>query len=142
MTGTTTEVVLPILSQGGLKVGRDFFLAFSPEREDPGNAEFSINQIPKVVGGTTQACTDVTSLYYGNVFKEVVPVDSPEIAEMSKLLENIFRSVNIALVNELKMLCDRMGIDVWKVIDAASTKPFGFMPFMPGTGLRRHCIPP
>lgn len=139
--GTTSEVVLPILSQGGLKVGRDFFLAFSPEREDPGNADFSINQIPKVVGGTTQACSDVTSLYYGNVFKEVVPVDSPEIAEMSKLLENIFRSVNIALVNELKMLCDRMGIDVWKVIDAASTKPFGFMPFTPGPGLGGHCIP-
>ena len=139
--GTTTEVVLPILTTGGLKVGQDFFLAYSPEREDPGNAGFSINRIPKVVGGTCQVCTDIACLYYGSIFKEVVPVDSPEIAEMSKLLENIFRSVNIALVNELKMLCDRMGIDVWKVIDAASTKPFGFMPFFPGPGLGGHCIP-
>ena len=139
--GTTKEVVLPILRKTGLELGSDFFLAFSPEREDPGNTEYAIGGIPKVVGGMTQECTELACLYYGSLIKEVVPVDSPQIAEMSKLLENIFRSVNIALVNELKMLCDRMDIDVWKVIDAASTKPFGYMPFYPGPGLGGHCIP-
>lgn len=139
--GTTEEVVLPILSKTGLEVGRDFFLAFSPEREDPGNPDYSIREIPKVVGGMTQDCTGLACLYYRSLIDEVVPVDSTQIAEMSKLLENIFRSVNIALVNELKMLCDRMDIDVWKVINAASSKPFGYMPFYPGPGLGGHCIP-
>lgn len=139
--GTTRDVLLPILSESGLKAGDDFFVSFSPEREDPGNPDFSISQIPKVIGGMTEDCTDLSCLYYEALFKEVVPVDTPEIAEMSKLLENIFRSVNIALVNELKMLCDRMDIDIWKVIEAASTKPFGFMPFYPGPGLGGHCIP-
>ena len=139
--GTTTELMLPLLAAGGLEVGKDFFLAFSPEREDPGNANFTISTIPKVVGGVTPACTELSSLYYEKIFKQVVRVSSPAVAEASKLLENIFRSVNIALVNELKMLCDRMGIDVWEVIEAASTKPFGYMPFYPGPGLGGHCIP-
>jgi len=139
--GTTTELLQPLLERGGLKVGRDFFLAFSPEREDPGNTKYPIRKIPKVVGGVTPACTALTAHYYGKVFERVVPVSTPAVAETCKLLENIFRSVNIALVNELKMVCDRMGIDVWEVIDAAATKPFGFMPFYPGPGLGGHCIP-
>ncbi len=139
--GTIEELVLPILARSGLKVGEGFFLAYSPEREDPGNERFTIKNIPKVVGGVTDACTELTSMYYDRVFESVIKVRSPATAELTKLLENIFRSVNIALVNELKILCHRMGIDVWEVIEAASTKPFGFMPFYPGPGLGGHCIP-
>jgi UDP-N-acetyl-D-glucosamine dehydrogenase len=139
--GTTTELVQPILERGGLRVGEDFFLAFSPEREDPGNRSFNISTIPKVIGGVTPRCTERATAYYGPIFKSIVPVSTPAAAELCKLLENIFRGVNIALVNELKMLCDQMGIDIWEVIDAASTKPFGFMPFYPGPGLGGHCIP-
>jgi UDP-N-acetyl-D-glucosamine dehydrogenase len=139
--GTTEELVLPILAAGGLKVGEDFFLAFSPEREDPGNKTFSVGSIPKVVGGVTPDCTEVACALYSRVCTRVVPVSKPGAAELCKLLENIFRSVNIALVNELKMLCNRMGLDVWEIIDAAATKPFGFMPFYPGPGLGGHCIP-
>ena len=139
--GTTEEVLRPLLEAGGLRAGEDFFLAFSPEREDPGNRTHALPDIPKVVGGATPACAAAASALYGRVFKTVVPVSSPAAAEMSKLLENIFRSVNIALVNELKMLCDRMGLDVWEIIAAAATKPFGFMPFQPGPGLGGHCIP-
>lgn len=139
--GTTEEVLLPVFERTGLKVGTDFFLAFSPEREDPANPDFTISNIPKVLGGMTPACTELAAQYYGTIFKQVVPVSNPAVAELSKLLENVFRSVNIALVNELKMLCDRMGLDVWEVIDAAATKPFGFMPFYPGPGLGGHCIP-
>ncbi|MBX7257821.1 MAG: nucleotide sugar dehydrogenase [Candidatus Hydrogenedentes bacterium] len=139
--GTTTELVLPILESSGLEVGKDFFLAFSPEREDPGNPRFTISNIPKVVGGVTDTCSEVAAQYYSRIFQRIVPVTTPEAAELCKLLENIFRSVNIALVNELKILCDRMGIDIWEVIDAAATKPFGYMPFYPGPGLGGHCIP-
>ncbi len=139
--GTTEEILLEKFAKTGLKVGVDYFLAFSPEREDPGNAKFTIRTIPKVVGGMTEKCSELTKQYYGTIFDRVVPVTKPAVAELSKLLENIFRSVNVALVNELKMLCDRMDIDVWEVIDAAATKPFGFMPFYPGPGLGGHCIP-
>ncbi len=139
--GTTDEVLRPILERGGLKAGVDFHLAFSPEREDPGNPKFSTKTIPKVVGGHTPACLEVAAALYKGALEEVVPVSSTRVAELTKLLENIFRSVNIALVNELKMLCDRMGLDVWEVIQASSTKPFGFMPFYPGPGLGGHCIP-
>ncbi len=139
--GTTEELILPVLAAGGLKVGEDFFLAFSPEREDPGNKNFTVGTIPKVVGGVTTVCTQVASALYQRICGRVVPVSRPGAAELSKLLENIFRSVNIALVNELKMLCDRMGLDIWEIIDAAATKPFGFMPFYPGPGLGGHCIP-
>ncbi len=139
--GTTEEVLLPLFERSGLKVGADFFLAFSPEREDPANPDFTISNIPKVLGGMTPACTELAAQYYATIFKQIVRVSNPAVAELSKLLENIFRSVNIALVNELKMLCDRMGLDVWEVIDAAATKPFGFMPFYPGPGLGGHCIP-
>ncbi len=139
--GTTTEVLLPLLSLHGGRPGVDFFLAFSPEREDPGNPQFSIANIPKVIGGVTRECADLATRLYGTIFDKTVTVTCPETAELCKLLENIFRSVNIALVNELKMLCDRMGLDVWEVIDAAATKPFGYMPFYPGPGLGGHCIP-
>jgi len=139
--GTTEELILPRLKSGGLKVGQDFFLAFSPEREDPGNKRFTTHQIPKVVAGVTPSCQKVVTALYGQIIKEVVPVSSPRVAELTKLLENIYRSVNIALVNELKMLADRMGIDIWEVIEAASTKPFGFSPFYPGPGMGGHCIP-
>lgn len=139
--GTTREVLLPILERGGRQVGRDFFLAFSPERIDPGNPYHGIGNVPKVVGGVTPECARRAETLYGRVVREVHVVANPESAEMSKLLENVFRGVNIALVNELSILCDRMGIDVWEVIDAASTKPFGFMPFHPGPGLGGHCIP-
>jgi UDP-N-acetyl-D-glucosamine dehydrogenase len=139
--GTTAEVLKPILEQGsGLKADQDFFLAFSPERENPGSG-VSTHSIPKVVGGDTPASLEAALALYGSAFERVVPVSSTRVAEMTKLLENIFRSVNIALVNELKMLCDRMGMDVWEVIDAASTKPFGYMAFQPGPGLGGHCIP-
>jgi len=139
--GTTEELILPRLESTGLKVGRDLFLAFSPEREDPGNKRFSTPQIPKVVAGVTPACQKVVTTLYGQIIKKVVPVSTPRVAELTKLLENIYRSVNIALVNELKMLADRMGIDIWEVIEAASTKPFGFSPFYPGPGMGGHCIP-
>jgi UDP-N-acetyl-D-glucosamine dehydrogenase len=139
--GTTEELVLPRLESIGLKVGRDFFLAFSPEREDPGNKRFTTGKIPKVVGGVTSACREVAAALYQKVIEKVVSISSPRAAELTKLLENIYRSVNIALVNELKMLADRMGIDIWEVIEAASTKPFGFSPFYPGPGMGGHCIP-
>lgn len=139
--GTTEEVMKPILERGGLKAGEDFYLAFSPEREDPGNASFNTRTIPKIVGGYSPACMEVAQALYGSALSEIVPVSSTRVAEMAKLLENIFRCVNIALVNELKMLCDRMHVDVWEVIQAASTKPFGFMAFYPGPGLGGHCIP-
>lgn len=139
--GTTREVVLPILERSGLRVGVDFFLAFSPEREDPGNPKFSTRTIPKVVGGMGEAALRLACTLYETIVPRTVPVSSPDAAEATKLLENIFRSVNIALVNELKVVFQRMGIDIWEVIQAASTKPFGFMPFYPGPGLGGHCIP-
>ena len=139
--GTTDEVVRPILEKGGLVAGRDFFLAFSPERVDPGNAHFTTRNVPKVVGGTTSACTALAKLLYSASIEQVVEVSSTRVAEMVKLLENTFRAVNIGLVNELALMCDRLGISVWEVVDAAATKPFGFMPFYPGPGLGGHCIP-
>jgi len=139
--GTTEELILPQLESTGLKVGKDFFLAYSPEREDPGSKRFTTSQIPKVVSGVTPSCKKIATALYGQVIQKVVPVSSPRVAELTKLLENIYRSVNIALVNELKMLSDRMGIDIWEVIEAASTKPFGFSPFYPGPGMGGHCIP-
>ena len=139
--GTTDELLLPILEAQGLRVGRDFSLAFSPEREDPGNPDFTTRQIPKVVGGITPTCTRLIKCFYGEVFDRVVAVSSTRAAELTKLLENIFRSVNIAMVNEMKILCHHMDIDLFEVIEAAKTKPFGFMPFYPGPGLGGHCIP-
>jgi UDP-N-acetyl-D-glucosamine dehydrogenase len=139
--GTTEELILPMLEATGLKVGEDFFLAFSPERVDPGNPTFTTHNIPKVVGGVTPACTETARTLYRATLDTVIPVSSTRVAEMVKLLENTFRSVNIGLVNELALMCDSMGIDVWEVIDAAGTKPFGFMPFYPGPGLGGHCIP-
>jgi UDP-N-acetyl-D-glucosamine dehydrogenase len=139
--GTTREVVLPALEASGLEVGKDFNLAYSPERVDPGNTRWRPQQVPKVVGGITDECTERAAALYRDSIEQVHRVSSPEAAELTKLLENIFRSVNIALVNELAQLCDRMGIDVWEVVDAASTKPFGFMRFEPGPGLGGHCIP-
>ena len=139
--GTTREVLLPILESTGLKVGEDFHLAFAPERVDPGRTDWTTQNVPKVVGGITKGCIERAAALYGTALDTVHTVSSPEAAELTKLLENIFRSVNIALVNELAQLCDRMGIDVWEVIDAASTKPFGFMRFNPGPGLGGHCIP-
>ena len=139
--GTTEEEMLPILEGNGLKVGRDFFLAYSPEREDPGNPKFSTRDIPKVVGGVTPNCLELAKILYDQIVVKTIPVSSTRVAEATKLLENIYRAVNIALVNELKMLFDRMGMDVWEVIDAAKSKPFGFTPFYPGPGLGGHCIP-
>lgn len=139
--GTTEEVILPMLEATGLRVGTDFYLAFSPERVDPGNPVYQTHNIPKVVGGVTPDCTRLAALLYGTSVDTVVPVSSPKVAEMVKLLENTFRSVNIGLVNEIALLSDRMGINVWEVIDAAASKPFGFMPFYPGPGLGGHCIP-
>jgi UDP-N-acetyl-D-glucosamine dehydrogenase len=139
--GTTEELILPQLQSIGLKVGKDFFLGYSPEREDPGNEQFKTHQIPKVVAGVTPSCQKVAVSLYRQIIQEVIPVSSTRVAELTKLLENIYRSVNIALVNELKMLADRMGIDIWEVIEAASTKPFGFSPFYPGPGMGGHCIP-
>jgi UDP-N-acetyl-D-glucosamine dehydrogenase len=139
--GTTDEVVLPMLEQNDLKVGRDFFLCFSPERVDPGNPRFQTLNIPKVVGGVTANCTEMGRLFYSQALQTVVPVSSTRVAEMVKLLENTFRMINIGLVNEIAMMCDRIGINVWEVIEAAATKPFGFMPFYPGPGLGGHCIP-
>ncbi len=139
--GTTGELVLPMLSKNGMEAGRDFFLCFSPERVDPGNPSFQTRNIPKVVGGMTPACTAMGRLFYSQALENVVPVGSTQVAEMVKLLENTFRMINIALVNEMAVMCDRMGINIWEVIDAAATKPFGFMPFYPGPGLGGHCIP-
>jgi UDP-N-acetyl-D-glucosamine dehydrogenase len=139
--GTTRERVAPLLEESGLAAGRDFHLAFSPERVDPGRTDFTLRNTPKVLGGLTAACLRRAEEVYGLVCDELVSVSSPEAAELTKLLENIFRSVNIALVNELAMLTDRMGIDIWEVVDAASTKPYGFMPFSPGPGMGGHCLP-
>jgi UDP-N-acetyl-D-glucosamine dehydrogenase len=139
--GTTDEVVRPILERGGLVAGRDFFLAFSPERVDPGNQRWTTRNVPKVVGGVSPECTRLAKLLYSASIEQVVEVSSPKVAEMVKLLENTFRAVNIGLVNELALMCDRLGISVWEVVDAAATKPFGFMPFYPGPGLGGHCIP-
>jgi UDP-N-acetyl-D-glucosamine dehydrogenase len=139
--GTTRERLLPILEESGLAAGRDFHLAFSPERIDPGRTDFTVRTTPKLVGGLTAACAERARELYSLVCDEVVVLSTPEAAELSKLLENIFRSVNIALVNELAQLCDRLGVDVWEVIDAAATKPFGFMRFEPGPGMGGHCLP-
>ena len=140
--GTTEEVMKPILEESGLKCGEDFFLAFSPERIDPGNKIYKTKNTPKVVGGITPACTEVAATLYENVLEtEIFRAKSPAVAEMEKILENTYRNINIALINEMAMLCDRMGIDIWEVVDADSTKPYGFMPFYPGPGLGGHCIP-
>lgn len=139
--GTTRDVVAPLLAEGGLRLGEDFFLAYSPEREDPGNPRHSARSIPKVVGGMEATSSRLACALYARAVVEVVPVASCEVAEACKILENTYRAVNIALVNELKVLCDRMGMDVWQVIDAAKTKPFGFQAFYPGPGLGGHCIP-
>lgn len=139
--GTTEELLLPKFTAKGFEVGKDFFLVFSPEREDPGNARFTTRTIPKVLGGVTAQCREIGQILYGQVVDKVVPVSSTRTAEFTKLLENIYRGVNIALVNELKMIADRMDIDLWEVLEAASTKPFGFTPFYPGPGLGGHCIP-
>jgi UDP-N-acetyl-D-glucosamine dehydrogenase len=139
--GTTRELVAPILANSGLIAGQDFSLAFSPERVDPGRTDFTLRTTPKVVGGLTAACGDAAEALYADVCDQVVRVSSPEVAELTKLHENIFRSVNIAMVNEMSMLCERMDIDIWEVIDAASTKPYGFMRFDPGPGMGGHCLP-
>lgn len=139
--GTTEELLLPLLGQRGLQVGRDFFLGYSPEREDPGNPVYHFGNIPKIVSGVTGACLKVVSALYGKISGKIVPVSSTRVAEFAKLLENIYRSVNIALVNEMKILAHRMGVNIWEVIEAAATKPFGFTPFYPGPGLGGHCIP-
>lgn len=139
--GTTREVVLPVLEESGLVVGEDFFLSFSPERVDPGNARWQTRNTPKVLGGVTAACTELGLALYSRVFDEMVPVTSAEAAELTKVYENTFRMINIALANELAQACDKLGVDVWEVIDAAATKPFGFMKFTPGPGLGGHCIP-
>jgi UDP-N-acetyl-D-glucosamine dehydrogenase len=139
--GTTREYLVPLLEESGLRAGVDFALAFSPERVDPGRTDYTIRTTPKIVGGLTEACTQRAAELYGRICERVVPVSTPEAAELAKLLENIFRSVNIALVNEMAMVADRMGIDIWEVVDAASTKPFGFMRFEPGPGMGGHCLP-
>lgn len=139
--GTTDELVVPKMEEAGFVVGRDVFVSFSPERIDPANPKFGVRNTPKVVGGVTPACTDVTLALYATAVDQVVRVSSPTAAEMVKLLENTFRAVNIGLVNEMALMCDKLGVDVWEVIDAAKTKPFGFMPFYPGPGLGGHCIP-
>jgi UDP-N-acetyl-D-glucosamine dehydrogenase len=139
--GTTRERVAPLLEESGLAAGRDFHLAFSPERVDPGRTDFTLRSTPKVIGGLTDACAERAEQLYGLVCDTLVRVSTPEAAELTKLLENIFRSVNIALVNELAMLTDRMGIDIWEVVEAAATKPYGFMPFSPGPGMGGHCLP-
>jgi UDP-N-acetyl-D-glucosamine dehydrogenase len=139
--GTTEEAILPILERSGMRVGEDFHLCFSPERVDPGNERYGTRQIPKVIGGVTEACTELGCAYYAKVMDTVVPVSSPRVAEMVKLLENTFRMINIGLANEMAIMCNHMGVNVWEVIEAAATKPFGFMPFYPGPGLGGHCIP-
>jgi UDP-N-acetyl-D-glucosamine dehydrogenase len=140
--GTTRELMLPALQKhSGLEIGKDFFLAFSPERVDPGREDWTTLNTPKVIGGITSDCMDVAVAWYSQAMKTIVPVSSAEVAEMAKLLENTFRMINIGLVNELAIMCDRLNVDVWEVIDAAATKPFGFMKFTPGPGLGGHCIP-
>jgi UDP-N-acetyl-D-glucosamine dehydrogenase len=139
--GTTDELLLPMIEKSGLKAGTDFFLCFSPERVDPGNAKYQTRNIPKVVGGISAACTEMGRLFYSQALERVVPVSSTRTAEMVKLLENTFRMINIGLVNELAVMCDKMNMNIWEVVDAAATKPFGFMPFYPGPGLGGHCIP-
>jgi UDP-N-acetyl-D-glucosamine dehydrogenase len=140
--GTTRELMLPALQkQSGLEAGKDFFLAFSPERVDPGRTDWTTLNTPKVIGGITAECTDVAVAWYSQAMKTIVPVSSAEVAEMAKLLENTYRMINIGLVNELALMCDRLDVDVWEVIEAAATKPFGFMKFTPGPGLGGHCIP-
>jgi UDP-N-acetyl-D-glucosamine dehydrogenase len=139
--GTTREHLVPLLEESGLQAGADFALAFSPERVDPGRTDYTLRNTPKVVGGLTETCTEAAVAVYAPVCDHVVRVSTPEVAELSKLLENIFRSVNIALVNELAILADRMGIDIWEVVEAAATKPYGFMPFQPGPGMGGHCLP-
>jgi UDP-N-acetyl-D-glucosamine dehydrogenase len=139
--GTTDELILPELESSGLQVGKDFFLAFSPERIDPGNASYNTHNTPKIVGGITDKCTQIAHTFYSQFIKHVIPVSSTKCAEMVKLLENTFRSVNIGMVNEMALMCDLLGVDIYEVIDAAATKPFGFIPFYPGPGLGGHCIP-
>lgn len=139
--GTTEEVILPKLGGNGLKVGRDIFIAFSPERVDPGNKKYKTKDIPKVVGGVSETCTELARVLYSQIIKEVIPVSSTRSAEMVKLLENTFRAVNIGLINELALMCNKMNLDIWEIIEAAKTKPFGFMPFYPGPGLGGHCLP-
>ena len=139
--GTTREHLVPLLEESGLRAGHDFALAFSPERVDPGRTDYTIRTTPKIVGGLTPACTERATEIYGRICEQIVPVGSPEVAELAKLLENVFRSVNIALVNEMAILADRMDIDIWEVVDAAATKPFGFMRFEPGPGMGGHCLP-
>jgi len=139
--GTTREHLVPLLEESGLEAGRDFNLAFSPERVDPGRTDYTLRNTPKIVGGLTPACLQRALDVYARVCDALVPVSTPEVAELAKLLENIFRSVNIALVNEMAILADRMGIDIWEVVEAAATKPFGFMPFEPGPGMGGHCLP-
>jgi UDP-N-acetyl-D-glucosamine dehydrogenase len=139
--GTTREMILPKLEEGGLEVGKDFFLAFSPERVDPGRKDWTTTNTPKVIGGITPACLEVAKTWYSGALETVVPVSSAEVAEMAKLLENTFRMINIGMVNEMAIMCDRLGVDVWEVIEAAATKPFGYMKFLPGPGLGGHCIP-
>src|SRR5262249_17936664 len=139
--GTTEELLLHMFTEGGLRVGKDFFLAFSPERIDPGNPHFRVRDIPKIVGGVTPACAELATLLYGQVVNKAMPVSSPTVAELAKLYENTFRSVNIALANEFSLMCAHLGVSVWEVLEAAATKPFGFMPFAPGPGIGGHCIP-
>ena len=139
--GTTKEIIKPILEESGLTAGEDFFLAYSPEREDPGNKDFSVSKIPKVIGGMTGKCLNVANVLYSEIIAKTIRVSSPETAEATKLMENIFRAVNIAMVNELKLIFERMNINIWEVIEAADSKPFGFMPFYPGPGMGGHCIP-
>jgi UDP-N-acetyl-D-glucosamine dehydrogenase len=139
--GTTEELLLLMFTEGGLTAGKDFFLAFSPERIDPGNQQFRVRDIPKIVGGVTPMCSYLAALLYAQIVNEVMPVSSPTVAELAKLYENTFRSVNIALANEFALMCSHLGVSVWEVIDAAATKPFGFMPFFPGPGIGGHCIP-
>src|SRR5258708_8301126 len=139
--GTTEEIIIPRLLQNNLKPGEDICVAFSPERLDPGNKNYNVRNTPKVIGGVTPACQEVSCLYYGAIAEQVVPVSSPVAAEMVKLLENTFRAVNIGLVNEMALMCDRLNVDVWEVIDAAATKPYGYMKFTPGPGIGGHCIP-
>lgn len=139
--GTTDELILPELENSNLQVGKDFFLAFSPERIDPGNASFNTHNTPKIVGGITEQCTEIAHTFYSQFIEHVIPVSSTKCAEMVKLLENTFRSVNIGMVNEMALMCDLLGVDIYEVIDAAATKPFGFIPFYPGPGLGGHCIP-
>lgn len=139
--GTTEEVILNEFTNMGYRVGEDFFLCFSPERVDPGNSKFNTQNTPKVVGGVTDRCNTLGGMYYGSIIKEIFSVSSPKVAEMTKLMENTFRSINISFVNEMAIMCDKLGIDIWEVIEAAKSKPFGFMPFYPGPGIGGHCIP-